>query len=140
MKGQHTSIQAPAKLGPVTDDRTFDLPRQGGTSKNRAARRPKKKPTFRWTLSLVGVKGLEPSTSRSQTARATNCATPREVIRQTYGFSHRAGLWRSQSLGLLFSLSPCLSTKRTVGKVYENWGIITVFTPVAKYVLLIIAY
>jgi hypothetical protein len=26
---------------------------------------------------MVGVKGLEPSTSRSQTARATNCATPR---------------------------------------------------------------
>ena len=27
---------------------------------------------------MVGVKGLEPSTSRSQTARATNCATPRK--------------------------------------------------------------
>ena len=27
--------------------------------------------------SMVGVKGLKPSTSRSQTARAINCATPR---------------------------------------------------------------
>ena len=27
---------------------------------------------------LVGVKGLEPSTSASQTRRATNCATPRQ--------------------------------------------------------------
>lgn len=26
---------------------------------------------------MVGDKGLEPSTSRSQTARATNCANPR---------------------------------------------------------------
>ncbi len=26
---------------------------------------------------MVGVKGLKPSTSRSQTARAINCATPR---------------------------------------------------------------
>jgi hypothetical protein len=27
---------------------------------------------------LVGVKGLKPSTSRSQTERAINCATPRQ--------------------------------------------------------------
>jgi hypothetical protein len=30
-------------------------------------------------FSMVGVKGLEPSTSRSQTARATSCATPRNT-------------------------------------------------------------
>ena len=28
-------------------------------------------------LFMVGVKGLKPSTSRSQTERAINCATPR---------------------------------------------------------------
>lgn len=28
---------------------------------------------------MVGVKGLKPSTSRSQTGRAINCATPRSV-------------------------------------------------------------
>jgi len=28
-------------------------------------------------LSMVGVRGLEPPTSASQTPRATNCATPR---------------------------------------------------------------
>lgn len=28
-------------------------------------------------FSMVGVKGLKPSTSRSQTGRAINCATPR---------------------------------------------------------------
>lgn len=28
-------------------------------------------------ISMVGVKGLKPSTSRSQTERAINCATPR---------------------------------------------------------------
>ena len=33
---------------------------------------------------VVGVKGLEPSTSRSQTARATNCATPRKVFLGNY--------------------------------------------------------
>ncbi len=32
------------------------------------------------TLFLVGVKGLKPSTSRSQTERAINCATPRYKI------------------------------------------------------------
>lgn len=30
-------------------------------------------------LDVVGVKGLKPSTSRSQTGRAINCATPRQV-------------------------------------------------------------
>jgi hypothetical protein len=29
---------------------------------------------------MVGVKGLKPSTSRSQTERAINCATPRQTI------------------------------------------------------------
>ena len=28
----------------------------------------------------VGVRGLEPRTSWSQTMRATNCATPRQII------------------------------------------------------------
>jgi hypothetical protein len=31
--------------------------------------------------------------------------SPSATMRQTFGFSHRAGLWRSQSLRLLFSLS-----------------------------------
>src|SRR5438552_1754963 len=37
-------------------------------------KQPGQKPKL---FSLVGVKGLEPSTSWSQTRRATNCATPR---------------------------------------------------------------
>lgn len=36
-----------------------------------------KSPAQGWTLYLVGVRGLEPPALRSQTARATNCATPR---------------------------------------------------------------
>jgi hypothetical protein len=35
---------------------------------------------------LVGVKGLEPSTSASRTLRATNCATPRESTGYTLNF------------------------------------------------------
>src|SRR5690242_5137976 len=31
-----------------------------------------------YTMELVGVRGLEPRTSWSQTMRATNCATPRQ--------------------------------------------------------------
>lgn len=37
----------------------------------------------RWTLSLVGVRGLEPPASWSQTRRATNCATPRCFLTAT---------------------------------------------------------
>jgi hypothetical protein len=33
---------------------------------------------------MVGVKGLKPSTSRSQTERAINCATPRRVLVLSY--------------------------------------------------------
>ena len=33
-----------------------------------------------FSTAIVGVAGLEPTTSWSQTTRATNCATPRETL------------------------------------------------------------
>ncbi len=36
---------------------------------------------------MVGVQGLEPWASCSQSRRATNCATPRSLTIYTYGYS-----------------------------------------------------
>jgi hypothetical protein len=38
-------------------------------------------------MSMVGVTGLEPATSRPPAVRATNCATPRNKVPGT-GFDH----------------------------------------------------
>ena len=40
---------------------------------------------------LVGVTGLEPATAWSQTRNATNCATPRFLIRINYSSSQEVG-------------------------------------------------
>ena len=54
-------------------------------------------------LILEGQVGLEPTTPCLK-GRCSNRLSYWPLMRQTYGFSHRAGLWQSQSLRLLFSL------------------------------------
>ena len=53
---------------------------------------------------MVGVKGLKPSTSRSQTERAINCATPRCV----YGLDRLYSVFTQISSGILSIMSVTL--------------------------------
>lgn len=58
---------------------------------------------------MVGVTGLKPATSRSQTARAINCATPRYVLYHTGDHS----LPRQNMVGVT-GFEPATSPSRTV--------------------------
>ena len=58
---------------------------------------------------MVGVTGLKPATSRSQTARAINCATPRYVLYHTGDHS-----LPEQNMVGVTGLEPATSPSRTV--------------------------
>jgi hypothetical protein len=77
--------QAAVVAGTNTDEGTPGfgspvVPEAGGRPFPRAARR-RERPSIR-ALAVVGAAGFEPTTSCSQSKRATNCATPRTPARE----------------------------------------------------------
>ena len=66
-------------------------------------------PDQNYLQNMVGVTGLKPATSRSQTARAINCATPRYALYHTGDHS-----LPEQSMVGVTGFEPATSPSRTV--------------------------